>query len=63
MHAHRNHKKNKKKKEKNVKRTTKITKQRISLDGNRILAASSIIPFPYVYANMFLHVESSFPNN
>lgn len=47
----------------NVKKTTKITKQGISLDGNRILAASSIIPFPYVYANMFLHVESSFPNN
>lgn len=41
----------------------KITKQGISLDGNRILAASSIIPFPYAYANMFLHVESSFPNN
>lgn len=56
-------KRTKKKKCEMWKKTTKITKQGISLDGNRILAASSIIPFPYVYANMFLHVESSFPNN
>lgn len=52
-----------KRRKRNVKRRRKITKQGISLDSNRILAASSIIPFPYAYANMFLHVESSFPNN